>query len=537
MVKNIKRTNIAGLLLLCFLTVASIITVIDKKVNPKADDSICVRRQQQHIAAMNAGADPSLGSDTIPEDGKIDGSFVTHLPLVIIDTNGKEIPITKVTTEDQRVIYTGEDPYVNGSIKIIDNADYVNRLDDQVTFDSKIKIKYRGNLSLSFDKKQYGFKLIDDEGNKKRESVMGMEANNDWILNISQLDESLIRNYLVYNLGSALFEETPECKYCEVVLKDGDDYFYQGLYLMMEKVEKGTGRVELGGYDPGEKLVDYLLCRDREDDTEVQLSTYGNEAGLTRGRLSVIYPDKTAIDDYSFNYIQSDIDKIERTLYSDDDSVFSAWSEYLDMKSFADYFIFNELFGNYDAGDNSTYMYKKGTGKLCMGPLWDYDGAMDNSIDIANPEYLAFYESPWFERLVTSKKFMLYSLDRYTSLTSKDNILSYEFIDSYIDDISRFLGNAASRDWSRWKTSYESNIVHDAADTDENIIYRDCTDWSQEVTRLKSYFAVKEQYMGGNLKELLQKTRDRESFGTHYAVITLIIFICIVVLIRRRDMY
>ena len=85
--------------------------------------------------------------------------------------------------------------------------------------------------------------------------------------------------------------------------------------------------------------------------------------------------------------------------------------------------------------------------------------------------------------------------------------------------------------------AYDDNIVHDAEDADENVIYRDCENWSEEVIRLKSYFVVKEQYMGGNLKELLQKTSDREHLGTYFAVIMLVIFICIVVLIRRRDMY
>ncbi|MCR5101653.1 MAG: CotH kinase family protein [Butyrivibrio sp.] len=532
-----KKTNIVWLVLLCIVVGSAFFVMVDNKITPNEDESIHIEREQQHIVAMEKGADPSLGAESVPSDGYIDSNFVSHLPLVIIDIDDAEIPITKMTTEDQQVLYTGEDPYVLGEIGIVDNENCENRLSDQITFTSKIKIKYRGNLSLNFDKKQYGIKLIDEAGNSIQESVMGMEANNDWILNISQLDESLIRNYLAYNVGSALFEETPDCKYCEVIFKEGNKYNYKGLYLMMEKVEKGKGRVELGGYDPGEKLVDYLLCRDREDDTEIQISTYGNQTGLTSGRLSIVYPDEDVIDDYAFNYIQNDIDKIDRILYSEDDAVFSSWPEFIDTQSFTDYFIFNELFGNYDAGHNSTYMYKKGAGKLCMGPLWDYDGAMDNSVDISNPEYLAFYESPWFERLVTSRRFMTYAYDRYETLTQKGNILSDEFITDYIEDVSAFIGNAALRDWSRWKSVYDNNKVHDAEDADGNIIYRDCENWADEVISLKSYFVVKEQYLGGNLKELFQKTQDREHLGTYFAVVMISLFICTIVLIRRKDMY
>ena len=514
-----------------------IIIFINKKINPITNTTINIEREQQHITAMAEGADPKLGMTTIPADGFVGSEFVSHLPLVIIDLNGNDIPLAKETTAEQEVIYKDVDPYVQGDISIINSPDHVNHPEDAAELKSKIKIKYRGNFSLNLDKKQFGIKLIDDSMNNQKLSVLGMEPNNDWILNISQLDESLIRNYLAYNVGSSLFEGTPECRYCEVLFREGDKFKYQGLYLMLEKVEKGEGRVELNGYDPGEKIVDYLLCRDREDERETQISTYGNEAGLTNGRLSVLYPDAKDIDEYAFNYIQNDIDRIDRILYSEDDSVFSSWPEYIDMNSFADYFIFNELMSNYDAGDNSTYMYKKGVGKLCMGPLWDYDGAMDNALEISNPEYLAFYECPWFEKLVTSQKFMTYSYNRYNELVSKGNILSDEFLTSYIDDVSAFIGNAALRDRSRWSESYDNNIVHDAPDCDGNVIPRDNTDWQSEVMRLKSYFVVKEEYMGTALKEMLYEIDDREQVGTYFAIVMITFFVCAVILIRRKGFY
>ncbi len=532
-----KKLNLLLVSLMALVVGIAVIYHVNLKINPPEDETIKIRRDQQHITAMAEGANPYTGSKYVPADGAIGKDFESHLPLVVIDLEGKEIPLTKVTTEDQEVIYTGEDPYITGTISIIDNGNHVNSLADGADFSSSMKIKYRGNFSLNFDKKQYGIKLIDENGENAKLSVLGMEANNDWILNVSQLDESLIRNYLAYNIGSALFEGTPECKYCEVILKDGDEYNYQGLYMMLEKVEKGEGRVELSGYDPGEKIVDYLLCRDREDSEEIQISTYGDQMGLTSGRLSVVYPDAEAIDDYSFNYIQDQIDNIDRVLYSDDDAVFSSWPEYIDITSFADYFIFNELMSNYDAGHNSTYMYKKGVGKLCMGPVWDYDGSMDNAFDVSNPEYLAFYESPWFDRLVTSRQFMTYSVARYKELTKKNNILSDEFITGYIDDVSKFLGNAALRDRSRWQEAYDGNLVHDAKDSDGNLIPRDSDTWISEVIRLKSYFVVKELYMGADLDKLLAESTDKGHVGTYLAVMMIAVFICSVVLIRRKDLF
>lgn len=530
MSKTFKVWSLLGAILLAWCAML----FAEHKINKPEEKNGLIEREQQHLVAMEEGADPDIGVDTVPSDGRIDESFVSHLPLVVIDVSGKDIPITRMTTEDQQIVYTGENPYIYGSISVISNDTYVNRLSDEADFSSLIKIRYRGNYSLGFDKKQYGIKLVDEFGDSIKEPILGMDANNDWILNISQLDESLIRNYMAYNIGSALFENTTECQYCEVILKDQDSYTYQGVYLLMEKIEKGKGRVELEKYTPGNKTIEYLLCRDRENTMDVQLSTYGNESGFTHGRLSVLYPDSSCIDEKAFNYIQNDIDSIERILYSDNDYVFSSWPEYIDAESFVDYFIFNEYLGNYDAGDNSTYMYKKKNGKLCMGPLWDYDGAMDNGIDIANPEYLAFYESPWFERLVTSRKFMNMARKRYKELSKNGGLLSPDEMNQYIDDVSLFLGNAALRDRSRWEISYDFNDVHDVADDWGNTVSRDSSSWEEEVNRLKGYFVIKSLYMKDSLNKLYYETESDNTLSSVLAVAMIISFGCTVVLIRRR---
>ena len=51
---------------------------------------------------------------------------------------------------------------------------------------------------------------------------------------------------------------------------------------------------------------------------------------------------------------------------------------YLNVDTFVDYFIINEFFMNYDAGLHSTYLHQRIGDTLEIGPLWDFDGAMDN---------------------------------------------------------------------------------------------------------------------------------------------------------------
>lgn len=515
---------------------------VEKKLNPVSEEVFTIEREQQHEKAMEDGADTTLGITEIPEDGVVDESFESHLPLVVIDVGNNEIPVTKSYIQEEdgtvRIERTGEESFVTGSIQIIDNEDYHNSLQDEATQESKMKIRYRGNSSLEYDKKQYAIKLLNEDGSNRQMSVMSMGENNDWILNISMADASLIRNYMAYNLGNAMFPYTPEAKYCEVLLKDGDEYIYQGLYLMMEKIEKSDERVDISTYHPGDDVVSYLLCRDREDDTEVQLSTYCSENNLCYGRISVLYPDAEILDDYALDYIENDIDQIERVLYSEDEAVFATWTNYLDYQSFVDYFLFNELFGNYDAGNNSTYFYRDGTQKLHMGPLWDYDGAMDNyATELNNPEYVAFQSHPWFEKLCQSKEYVDGLQVRYEQM--KNSIYSAENIGNYVDDVSAFLGNAAARDWSRWQSEYgENSMLMDEADDQGYMIDRKRSTYEEEVQRLKDFFEIKELYMEDGLKELEAGVIDSKTrVGSYAAVITIIALICSVVLIRRRNTF
>ena len=46
-------------------------------------------------------------------------------------------------------------------------------------------------------------------------------------------------------------------------------------------------------------------------------------------------------------------------------------------------------------------------GKLTMGPVWDFDGAMDNYMyEPFETGSLAFYTKPWFNRLCKDEGFL-----------------------------------------------------------------------------------------------------------------------------------
>lgn len=72
-------------------------------------------------------------------------------------------------------------------------------------------------------------------------------------------------------------------------------------------------------------------------------------------------------------YISSYLDRIEDLLYAGE-TPDPAYAEYLDADSFIDWWIVVELCHNRDTRlPGNCYTYKDRGGKLCAGPLWDFD--------------------------------------------------------------------------------------------------------------------------------------------------------------------
>ena len=58
---------------------------------------------------------------------------------------------------------------------------------------------------------------------------------------------------------------------------------------------------------------------------------------------------------------------------------FNGYRRYIDIDSFVDFFILNELSNNVDAYRLSTFIHKDISGKLKMGPIWDFNLAFGNA--------------------------------------------------------------------------------------------------------------------------------------------------------------
>lgn len=483
---------------------------------------------------------PRFGNEdfSMPAGGLIDESFKTHLPLVVIDTNGRRIRSSTVWSKEQHRFIPYDGSLTKCSVSIY-NGSHQNSFADVPDITLQGRIRLRGNSSLAFDKKQYLLKLTDEQGNSVRKNLLGMGEEDEWVLNTSLIDKSLMRNHLAYSVADEIMSYTPDSRYCEVVFKEGETYLYNGVYLLMENIKRGNDRVNFVKYSQNRAECGYIVRRDRYDEGGVTLNTYATQNGLAPEYIGVKSPSKSKITEQTTAFIEEDISRIERVLYSDDPKIFLTYPQYIDVASFVDYFIINEFFGNYDAGFHSTYFYKELGGKLHAGPVWDFDRAMDNDyLTELKTDSTAFHEAPWFNQLLKDPEFTRLLVNRYAQL--RKGVLSEERIFRRIDETADFLGAAARRDWARWGYFYTEPYLEGVNGQERNAYT-----YEAELDRIKAALNEHGVWLDDNIDSLYQFTKEQVleyqqrqqtpdyAAGNMLAVMFVIIFMVSTILVRR----
>ena len=466
----------------------------------------------------------------IGEDFIVDERFCSHLPIVILDTNGIEPPINTYEDHEQKrfVAIEGLDPYVEGTISVISGEDGVNTLQDTPQLVSSMRIKRRGNSSMLYEKAQWMVKLVTESGQDNDVDVLGMGEEHEWILNGSMFDKSLLRNYLAYSIASEFMSYTPDSRFCEVLIREGTQYRYQGVYLLEESIKQGPDRVDIAEYKKGEVFNSYLVRRDRYEENVNILETYGQKNGYSTEFFELLYPTRRRAEEDMIQYAQKDLSAIEKVIYSDDPEIFATYPDVIDEDSFVDYFLLNEFFASYDSGNFSTYCYKDVGGKLTMGPVWDFDGTMDNYRNEAlETGVLAFQTKPWFDRLCKDKKFVKKLEKRYIRL--RQTSLSEKHVTEKIDEITAHLGGAQERDWYRWSHWYTTENKYSLLpekNKQGEVKIRNAVTYPDEIYRIKT--ALREH--GRQLPEAikgLEKLTDKDTGAENWMGWLLLLAACV----------
>lgn len=380
----------------------------------------------------------------------------SNLPIVIINTDGGvAIPDDPRVLATMKIIYKGE-----GS------RNYLTDQNDPayLNYNGRINIEIRGSSSQAVLKKQYGFstKKTDNITNNNV-SLLGLPKDNDWILYAMAFDASLIRNYLSYNLSRMIGEYASRTIFCEVVINGS----YNGLYVLLEKIKSGTDRVdvyEIGAGDitfPG-VTGGYITKADKTtggDPIAWEMSSY---LGINDVDFIHELPKPENVKYEQNNYIQSEFEKLRISAATGDLSLETGYPSVIDIPSFVDYMIINELAANADAYQFSTYYHKDRNGKLRAGPIWDLDLTYGNDLfmwgfDRSKTNTWQFSngdnEGPRFWRdLFNNQVFRCYLSKKWNQLIQPGQPLNISGIESFIDQSVINISEAVMRENQRWGT-------------------------------------------------------------------------------------
>ena len=358
------------------------------------------------------------------------------LPIIKIDTyNGKDI--------------TSKTEYVSSTISIS------NTLKNYSLSQTTVDVRGRGNSTWQyFDKKAYKLKFT------VKTDLFGMGAAKKWVLLANALDESMMRNYLAFSLGKLLeLEYTSDCQFVNLYLNGT----YKGVYLLCEQVQEGETRVNINSSKTGQVDTGYLLeginVNIKVDYKTFMLDTVDGQHLGDPGRFTFIIksPELLECTDEQVSYISDYVKKTNEAIFKKDwDSI----CEYIDVDSFVNMFLLDEILMNQDMG-YSFYMYKKQSGKLYMGPLWDFDQACGSSSHggIGYKGWYAGSEHRWFTALIEIPQFKELVSKRYQQkknaihglLDSIDNMINSHSFDFAM---SNYVFNTFG-DTNRWRTVYE----------------------------------------------------------------------------------
>ena len=107
---------------------------------------------------------------------------------------------------------------------------------------------------------------------------------------------------------------------------------------------------------------------------------FGESNGSQKIKFLYEYPDAEDLSDQQKAYIQGYYHGFEQALKSSQFAdATNGYQKYIDVPSFIDFFILNELSHNVDAFRISTFMHKDKGEKLKMGPIWDFNLAFGNA--------------------------------------------------------------------------------------------------------------------------------------------------------------
>lgn len=306
-------------------------------------------------------------------------------------------------------------------------------------------MRLRGSTSLSFEKKSYKVELND------KISLLGMNSDDDWILDALYTDKSKIRNKLSSDLWNLVnnnqkINNDINGEFVEVFI----DNQYKGLYVLKEKVDKKITGVESDG----------LLAKSVAHATDAVINEF-----ISGDALVVEFDENTKLENYEIKYytdvsIENFVNKLSNYYKYDD---FNSINDSFDISNYINYHVFIIFINGVDnITKNQYYSMSDNDSKILITP-WDLDLTFGidycYSCDLKSIDaFHNYYNLNWIDNNIVCNiddETKVILKQRYWEL--RESVITMDTINGYLDSYKKLLvdSGAALRDSDRW---YEYDI-------------------------------------------------------------------------------
>jgi len=277
-----------------------------------------------------------------------------------------------------------------------------------------------------------------------------------------------MRSALLYTMADDILSYSPRVQMVEIIVNDD----YKGVYLFTEKIKRDDSRVDIANVKKSdiegiELTGGYILQFDKADNEEIGWASPYSISATQPTNFVYNEPAWDDIQPEQEAYIQNWITEFEDVLSSGNFAdPNEGYSKYINVETFIDHLLLNELSRNVDAYRLSTYMYKTKDsdtklGQLYMGPVWDYNLAFGNAdyCDGSDIEGWAydfndvcpddFYQVHfWWKRLMDDPIFEEELREKWMKL--RNGKFSNANVNAWIDGFEEQLSGPQARNFQRW---------------------------------------------------------------------------------------
>lgn len=392
--------------------------------------------------------------------------FVALFQVLVAQTIASNLPLISINTNGAQIV---NEPKIVAQLSVFDKGKgAINSLSDAPVLTCKIGIEVRGSTSQVFPKKSYGFETVTETGENLNISLLGLPAENDWVLYAPYNDKTFIRDILAYQLFRKMGHYASRYVLCELYLNNE----YYGVYVLLEKIKQDKNRVSVTKLDTTDITGvpvsgGYIFKIDKPTGTNNEGWTSSYLSKIETGKkINFLFHDPSAnkLHHEQQEYIRNFIFNFEKVLASENyANEESGYRNLIDVNSFVDYFILNEVSKNIDSYRTSAFFHKDRDDKnkkLVAGPPWDYNLGFGNAnyytgevvtdwvyqgIPDSDGRHIPF----WWQRFLNDPVFYSTMKQRYTNF--RGNILKTENIHKFIDSLALVLKEPQARNYAVWK--------------------------------------------------------------------------------------